>query len=282
MNRGFPELPLIYPDADINGYMSSAGLLMKSLDRDMFDAEPMKELSGRRPLLSTDFQGQKVVLKCYAVDEESEAKMTEQSAYYHRAQQQNPATTVPLLALFCGKSDPLAYIMVPHYSNGNLKAIQKSSPLSSSEIRKVMKGVSLGLQNLHAAFLTHASLHPNNVFAIGREKGIVGDYDFTKTPEQRVSDSGMVAGSIRLVAPELKQGQLPSPASDMYAFGGIMLWLHVADFSGTLERERQNVEFSGLGLDAKLHKLLSKLQVSSTRLSASEALKEDYFISVDV
>ncbi|KAF4103466.1 hypothetical protein G5714_016349 [Onychostoma macrolepis] len=282
MNRGFPELPLIYPDADINGYMSSAGLLMKSLDRDMFDAEPMKELSGRRPLLSTDFQGQKVVLKCYAVDEESEAKMLEQSAHYHRAQQQNPATTVPLLALFCGKSDPLAYIMVPHYSNGSLKAIQKSSPLSSSEIRKVMKGVALGLQNLHAASLTHASLHPNNVFAIGREKGIVGDYDFTKTPEQRVFDSGMVAGSISLVAPELKQGQMPSPASDMFAFGGIMLWLHVPDFSRTLEREHQNVEFSGLGLDARLHKLLSKLLVSSTRLSASEALKEDYFISFDV
>ncbi|XP_043117691.1 serine/threonine-protein kinase 31-like [Puntigrus tetrazona] len=281
MNRGFPELPLIYPDADISGYMSSAGLLLKSLDRDMFDAEPMKELSGRRPLLSTDFQGQKVVLKCYAVDEESEAKMLEQSARYHRAQQQNPDTTVPLLALFCGKSDPLAYIMVPHYCNGSLRAIQKSSPLSHSEIRKVMKGVAQGLQNLHAASLTHASLHPNNVFAIGREKGIVGDYDFTKTPEQRVSDSGMVAGSISLVDPELKKGQLPSSASDMYAFGGIMLWLHVPDFGGTLEKEHQNVELSGLGLEAKLDKLLSKLLVSSTRLSASEALKEDYF-SADV
>ncbi|XP_016413986.1 serine/threonine-protein kinase 31 isoform X1 [Sinocyclocheilus rhinocerous] len=282
MKRGFPELPIIYPDADINGYMSSAGLLMKSLDRDMFDADPMRELSGRRPLLSTDFQGRKIVLKCYAVDEESEAKMLEQAAQYHRAQQQNPASTVPLLALFCGKSDPLAYVMVPHYSNGSLRAIQKSSPLSSSEIRKVMKGVALGLQGLHAASLTHASLHPNNVFAIGREKGIVGDYDFSKTPEQRVSDRGMVAGSISLVAPELKQGQPPSPASDMYAFGGIVLWLHVPDFSGTLESERQNVEFSGLGLDAKLHELLSKLLISSTRLSASEALKEDYFISVDV
>ncbi|KAK2903315.1 hypothetical protein Q8A67_008028 [Cirrhinus molitorella] len=278
MKKGFPELPMIYPDADINGYMSSAGLLMKSLDRDMFDAEPMKELSGRRPLLSTDFQGQKVVLKCYAVDEETEAKMLEQAAQYHRAQQQNPATTVPLLALFCGKSDPLAYIMVPHYSNGSLRAIQKSSPLSSCEIRKVMKGIALGLQSLHAASLIHAALHPNNVFAIGREKGIVGDYDFTKAPEQRVSDSGMVAGSISLVAPELKQGQLPSPASDMYAFGGIMLWLHVPDFSGTLESDRQNAEFTGLDLDAKLHKLLSKLLFSSTRLSASEALKEDYFI----
>ncbi|XP_059363471.1 serine/threonine-protein kinase 31-like isoform X1 [Carassius carassius] len=282
MKRGFPELPMIYPDADINGYRRSAGLLMKSLDRDMFDADPMRELSGRRPLLSTDFQGQKIVLKCYAVDEESEVKMLEQAAHYHRAQQQSPATTVPLLALFCGKSDPLAYVMVPHYSNGSLRAIQRSSPLSSSEIRKVMKGVALGLQGLHAASLTHASLHPNNVFAIGREKGIVGDYDFTKTPEQRVFDSGMVAGSISLVAPELKQRQPPSPASDMYAFGGIMLWLHVPDFSGSLESEHQNVEFCGLGLDAKLHKLLSKLLISSTRLSAPEALKEDYFISVDV
>ncbi|XP_067249120.1 serine/threonine-protein kinase 31-like [Chanodichthys erythropterus] len=282
VKRGFPELPMIYPDADINGYMSSAGLLMKSLDRDMFDAEPMRELSGRRPLLSTDFQGQKVVLKCYAVDEESEAKMLEQAAHYHRAQQQNPPTAVPLLALFCGKSDPLAYVIVPHYSNGSLRAIQKSSPLSSCEVRKVMKGVALGLQSLHAASVTHASLHPNNVFAIGREKGIVGDYDLTKTPVQRVFDSGMVAGSISLVAPELKQGQPPSPATDMYAFGGILLWLHVPDFSGTLENEHQNVEFTALDLDAKLLKLLSKLLISSTRLSASEALKYEYFISVDV
>lgn len=40
-------------------------------------------------------------------------------------------------------------------------------------------------------------------------------------------DSGMVAGSISLVAPELKQGQPPSPAADMYAFGGIMLWVEL-------------------------------------------------------
>jgi len=42
-------------------------------------------------------------LQCYAVDEESEVKMLEQAAHYHRAQQQSPATAVPLLALFCGK-----------------------------------------------------------------------------------------------------------------------------------------------------------------------------------
>ncbi|XP_055066329.2 serine/threonine-protein kinase 31 [Misgurnus anguillicaudatus] len=282
VNGGFPELPMMYPDADINSYMSSAGLLMKSLDRDMFDAEPMKELSGRRPLLSTDFQGQKVVLKCYTVDEESEEKMLKQAAEYHTAQQQNPSTAVPLLALFCGKSDPLAYVMVPHYSNANLRAIQKSSPLSSSEIRKVMRGVALGLQSLHAASVTHASLHPNNVFVTGREKGIVGDYDFTKTPEQRATDSGMVAGSISLIAPELRHGHPPSPATDMYAFGGIMLWLHVPDFNATLESDNQNLVFTGLNLDDKLQILLTKLLISSGGLSAPETLKDDYFLSAAV
>lgn len=38
-------------------------------------------------------------------------------------------------------------------------------------------------------------------------------------------DCGMVAGSISLVAPELRRGEPPSPASDMYAVGGLMLWV---------------------------------------------------------
>ncbi|KAA0703026.1 Serine/threonine-protein kinase 31 [Triplophysa tibetana] len=281
VNKGFPELPMIYPDADINSYKSSAGLLLKSLDRDMFDAEPMRELSGRRPLLSTDFQGQKVVLKCYTVDEESEEKMLKQAAQYHTAQQQNPSKAVPLIALFCGKSDPLAYVMVPHYSNASLRTIQKFSPLSSSEIKRVMRGVALGLQGLHSVSVTHGSLHPNNVFVLGREKAIVGDYDFTKTPEQRATDSGMVAGSISLVAPELRKGHPPSPATDMYAFGGILLWLHVPDFSATLESENQNVQFTGLHLDDDLQILLPKLLISSERLSAPETLKDAYLTSAD-
>ena len=42
---------------------SSGGLLVSSLDKDMFDAEPMRELSDHRPLVHTEFQGQRVILK---------------------------------------------------------------------------------------------------------------------------------------------------------------------------------------------------------------------------
>ncbi|XP_017344903.1 serine/threonine kinase 31 isoform X1 [Ictalurus punctatus] len=275
----FPELLQLYPEADIDSYLLSEGLLMKSLDRDLFDAEPMKELSGRRPLVCTEFQCQKVVLKSYSVDEESEVRMIKQAAQYHKVQNQHPSTAMPLLGLFFSKSDPLAYIMVPYYSNGSLKALQKLSPLTPSEIGRVMRGVLLGLQSLHESCITHASLNANNLFAVNREQGIVGDFDFTKTPEQRAVDCGMVAGSISLVAPELRQSQLPSPATDMYAVGGVMLWLHVPDCTG--DNEQQVPRLSGLQLDVKVQTLLSKLLVCSRRLSAVEALCDDYFLSLE-
>ncbi|XP_037392710.1 pro-neuropeptide Y [Pygocentrus nattereri] len=57
-----------------------------------------------------------------------------------------------------------------------------------------------------------------------------------------------MAGSISLVARELRWGQLPSPASDMYAFGGLILWLYPPDFIGAEENEQQAPEFTGLQL----------------------------------
>lgn len=49
------------------------------------------------------------------------------------------------------------------------------------EALKVMKGVARGLHTLHSANIIHGSLHQNNVFALNREQGIVGDFDFTKS-----------------------------------------------------------------------------------------------------
>lgn len=44
-----------------------------------------------------------------------------------------------------------------------------------------MKGVAQGLHTLHKADIIHGSLHQNNVFALNRQHGIVGDFDFTKS-----------------------------------------------------------------------------------------------------
>ncbi|XP_062322758.1 serine/threonine kinase 31 isoform X2 [Osmerus eperlanus] len=276
VEAGFPELPLLYPETDIHSFMSSGGLLVSSLDKDMFDAEPMRELSDHRPLVHTEFQGQRVILKSYTVNEEVEERVLERTAQFHRARTQGEAVAgiLSLLALFFSKSDPLAYVMVPYFPNGSLKAVQTASPLSTSEVCKVMKGVAQGLESLHAVGITHASLNPSNVFVLNRQQGMVGDFDFTKTPEQRAVSRGMVAGSVSLVAPELRQGSAPpSPASDMFSFGCLLLWLHVPDFNGALNT------LDELKLVPKLQALLSKLLVSERRLTAVEVLADHYFQS---
>ncbi|XP_009573511.1 PREDICTED: serine/threonine-protein kinase 31, partial [Fulmarus glacialis] len=257
-HKWFPELPLLYPEAGILNYMNSGGLLTRSLERDLLDAEPMKELSTKRPLVCSEIQGQKVLLKGYSVDVSSEAKVIERVAKYHRAwdQQKEKSGLLQLLFLLFCKSDPLVYLMVPYYPGASLGALQADTPLTLEEALKVMKGVAQGLQTLHGANIVHGSLHGNNVFAVNRKQGIVGDFDFTKSEEQRAAANTMVVSTLSLVSPELKMGQPASPASDMYAYGCLLFW------------------------DDKVKSLLLNLFCCS-RLTAEQVLRDDCFLIVD-
>ncbi|XP_009693759.1 PREDICTED: serine/threonine-protein kinase 31, partial [Cariama cristata] len=191
VQKCFPELPLLYPEAGIQNYMNSGGLLTRSLERDLLDAEPMKELSTKRPLVCSEIQGQKVLLKGYSVDVSSEAKVIERVAKYHRAwdQQKEKSGLLQLLFLLFCKSDPLVYLMVPYYPGASLGALQADTPLTLEEALKVMKGVAQGLQTLHGANIVHGSLHGNNVFALNRKQGVVGDFDFTKSEVKKKNNS---------------------------------------------------------------------------------------------
>ncbi|EGV94737.1 Serine/threonine-protein kinase 31 [Cricetulus griseus] len=162
---------------------NSGGLLTMSLERDLLDTEPMKELSSKRPLVCSEVDGQPVLLKGYSVDVDTEGRVIQRAASYHRAcgSAKEESGLLPLIFLFLCKSDPVAYLMVPYYPKANLSAVQASMPLTSEEALKVMKGVARGLHTLHSANIIHGSLHQNNVFALNREQGIVGDFDFTKS-----------------------------------------------------------------------------------------------------
>ncbi|XP_010156181.1 PREDICTED: serine/threonine-protein kinase 31 [Eurypyga helias] len=254
----FPELPLLYPEAGILNYMNSGGLVTRSLERDLLDTEPMKELSMKRPLMCSEIQGQKVLLKGYYVDVSAEAKVIERVAKYYRAwdQQKEKSGLLQLLFLLFCKSDPLVYLMVPYYPGASLGALQADTPLTLEEALQVMKGVAQGLHTLHGANIVHGSLHGSNVFAVNRKQGIVGDFDFTKSEEERAAANTMVVSTLSLVSPELKMGQPASPASDMYAYGCLLLW------------------------DDKVKSLLLKL-FCCNRLTAEQVLRDDCFLAVD-
>ncbi|NXG33992.1 STK31 kinase, partial [Dromaius novaehollandiae] len=291
VQKWFPELPLLHPEAGILNYMNSGGLLTHSLERDLLDAEPMKELSTKRPLVCSEIQEQKVLLKGYSVDTNSEAKAIERVAKYHRAwgqQKENSGLLQLMFLLFCKarfklmiltSSDPLVYLMVPYYPGASLEALQTDTPLTLKEALKVMKGVAQGLHTLHGASIVHGSLHGNNVFAVNRKQGIVGDFDFTKSEEQRAAASSMVVGTLSLVSPELKMGQPASPASDMYAYGCLLLWLCAQNKKFGI-KEDGTPEVDVVGMDDKVKSLLLNL-LCCNRLTAEQVLKDDCFLLVD-
>ncbi|KFV54805.1 Serine/threonine-protein kinase 31, partial [Gavia stellata] len=282
VQKWFPELPLLYPEAGILNYMNSGGLLTRSLERDLLDAEPMKELSTKRPLVCSEIQGQKVLLKGYSVDVSSEAKVIERVAKYHRAwnQQKEKSGLLQLLfLLFCKATDPLVYLMVPYYPGASLGALQADIPLTLEEALKVMKGVAQGLQTLHGANIVHGSLHGNNVFAVNRKQGIVGDFDFTKSEEQRAAANTMVVSTLSLVSPELKMGQPASPASDMYAYGCLLFWLCIQNQEIGI-KEDGTPEVDVVVMDDKVKSLLLNL-FCCNRLTAEQVLRDDCFLVVD-
>ncbi|KAK1172955.1 hypothetical protein AOXY_G5666 [Acipenser oxyrinchus oxyrinchus] len=283
VKKWFPELPLLYPEAQILQYNDSDGLVTNSLERDLFDAEPMRELSGKRPLVHTEFQGQEVILKGYSVDAATEAKLLERATQYHKAwsESKEHCGLLPVLFLFFGKFDPLAYVMVPYCPFGSLRRVQATHPFTASEVPNVMKGVAAGLQALHSSSITHGSLHPNNVLVLNREQAVIGDYDFTKTADQRSITTWMVAGNISLAAPEVKKGQTTSPSSDMYAYGCLLLWLNFPNHKFITKAD--GVPDTGeLDMDPDLRSLLSKLLTCKDRLVSAEVLEEDYFLHTDV
>ncbi|XP_072507039.1 serine/threonine-protein kinase 31 isoform X2 [Notamacropus eugenii] len=279
VQKWFPELPLLHPEAGILKYMNSGGILTVSLERDLLDAEPMKELSSKRPLVCCEVDGQKVLLKGYSVDMNTEATVIQRAARYHRAWRESKEESglLPLMFLFLCKSDPLAYLMVPYYPRASLGAVQASMPLSAEEALKVMKGVAHGLHTLHKANIIHGSLHHNNIFVLNRERGIVGDFDFTKSVSQRTAMNSMLIGGLNLVSPELKVGQPASPSSDLYAYGCLLLWLCVQNQEFELN-EDGIPEVDGLHLDDDVKTLLSSLIYCRNSMTAEQVLNAECFL----
>ncbi|XP_078084444.1 serine/threonine-protein kinase 31 [Mustelus asterias] len=279
----FPELPLLHPEAAIKAYMQSAGLFTGSLERDLFDPEPMRELSSKRPLVCSEIKSQRILLKGYSVDTATEGKMIERAAKYHQAWSvlKEESGLLPILYLFACKSEPVTYVMVPFYTGWCLKTVQATNPLISDEVNKVMRGVANGLRTLHNLDIVHGALHAHNVFAVNRERGIVGDFDFTKTADQRNIASWMVADKLDLAAPEVRNGQSAVPATDVFAYGCLLLWLKFPENDFRLNPDG-TPDISELNMDPKLLSLVSRLICfnPNDRLRTDQILKEDCFLEM--
>ncbi|KAG8139102.1 hypothetical protein E2320_001885 [Naja naja] len=275
----------------------NSGSLIVRLECNLLNAEPVKELSIKHPVMCSTIQEQKVLLKGYIADTNIETKIIERASKYHQVWKElkEESCLMQPMFLFLCKSDPIMYLMIPYYAGANLGTLQMTAPLIVQETLKVMKGVACGLSALHKADIIHGSLHKNNVFALNRKQGIVGDFDFTKSEKERALSNSMNLNGLDLISPELKNGQPPSPASDMYAFGCLLYWVCKSSVTGIAVSQyklfigKQEIktntdgtpQIDGLAMDDKVKSLLSQLLCYDNRMTAEQVLNADCFFSPD-
>jgi eukaryotic-like serine/threonine-protein kinase len=105
--------------------------------------------------------------------------------------------------------------------------LRGATPLPIAEGLAILKQMASGLAAIHAAGIVHRDIKPNNIMLDGSGSEVrvfITDFGLARAHEAdpSLSGAGLVAGTPDYMAPELYQGQPPSQASDLFAFGVVL------------------------------------------------------------
>ena len=104
--------------------------------------------------------------------------------------------------------------------------LRSTASISIAEGLAILKQMTAGLAAIHAAGIIHRDIKPNNIMLDGMGSDVrlcITDFGLPRSEsEHSFSGKGLVAGTPDYMAPELFQGQPPSRASDLFAFGIVL------------------------------------------------------------
>ncbi|KAG5466985.1 hypothetical protein LSCM1_01163 [Leishmania martiniquensis] len=210
---------------------------------------------------------------------------------------------------------PFAYILLPYYHRGSLRALlSKQEPMSWVAVQDMLRQLASGVAYLHERGIVHADLKPSNVliaddgrpvisdFGIAKDNGALGVADMTLTTTLTSTNGscGSIVGTMQYMAPEQLLGASGSQKakstgmSDMWALGVTMLevalynaYFHDASLEKPSlplllpEQRRIEVPAKSVGGDEKLAEAISSVLVAdpASRATAYDLLAHPYFSS---
>jgi serine/threonine protein kinase len=114
-----------------------------------------------------------------------------------------------------------------------------SAPLTTSEIRRCVRDVCVGMQRAHDEGIVHRDLKPSNIMLIDRgtrtERYVILDLGIAKITDatnwrRTLADATMAgAGTLLYMAPEQCNGNPIDQRTDVYAFGCVLFQLLVQE-----------------------------------------------------
>lgn len=137
-----------------------------------------------------------------------------------------------------------------------MDVVQWVERAGAASLVELARGLALGLAHLHALGILHGDLKPSNAWVDARGTPVLLDFGLSRHGAAQAS-SERLAGTLGFLAPELFAGASPSPASDLYALGVLLVEL----LSGRPAFEGSGAEIVGrklLGPPPDLERLRSR------------------------
>jgi serine/threonine protein kinase len=251
-----------------------------------YEDEKQLKVTSRHPVFAATWEGRKVILKQYSSREEDMKRMKREIRLLKFLQHENIARVT---AFFIEKSR--AFVEMPFYAGGTVdrwfderRAALLQSNKCGAELVRITSELLAALDHLHTRHVVHCDVKPDNVFVHENGHIVLGDFDISKSSDQRsltiVSDLRTmtnVAGTIAFAAPELLDGRAAraTSASDIYAAALVICELIEPNFAATRPHDAARLSASREAAGhAELIKLLQlMLGEAGNRPTAAQVLK---------
>jgi eukaryotic-like serine/threonine-protein kinase len=126
-----------------------------------------------------------------------------------------------------GQSGESYYIVMEFVEGADLRRyLKKHGVLDNERAIEIAHDVALGLGAAHKRGIVHRDVKPQNIML--NDSGLVKLTDFgiasmyKDAEAERLTTTGMTLGTVQYYAPEQAQGEIVSPAADIYALGIVM------------------------------------------------------------
>jgi serine/threonine protein kinase/DNA-binding CsgD family transcriptional regulator len=130
-----------------------------------------------------------------------------------------------IMALYdAGQAEGWHYMVLEHVTGKNLRAlaVERGGAFPARETLAVMRGALQALAYAHAHDIVHRDIKPENIMVTPDGQVKVADFGLALARgDVRLTQEGLIVGTVLYLAPELAQGRPADPRSDLYALGAV-------------------------------------------------------------
>ncbi|HET8952165.1 MAG TPA: serine/threonine-protein kinase, partial [Solirubrobacteraceae bacterium] len=121
-----------------------------------------------------------------------------------------------------GVEEHRPYLVMAHISGGSLRdRIRDGGPMP--EPQALARELLGALAHVHAAGIVHRDVKPGNILLDEHDRSHLTDFGIARPQDATtMTQTGMVMGTMRYLAPEVAEGGLATERSDLYAAGGVL------------------------------------------------------------